>query len=299
MIIVYTVATHDILPFKNWCLTAQKLGYEYRVLGMNEEWKGWSWRTSKYLEALKFNTNNDPIDCIYVLLDSSDIFFVRPANYKNFKKKFYQILDKHKSKFPTQNYLDVVVSAEHNCTGFDNQKIIFNTLNKNMNYPDNWIYKYPNAGSIVGTKQGLISLLESNLNSANDQDGLYDKFCNNTLKYCLDYKQQLGGTIIEKSGFSSKSKIDELKLWDIDNIKNCIQSTISNQNPYWVHFPGSSRNYYNLFLKQLHPTLKQLSIDVYFLQEYRKSNTIFYFALIIIIIILIVLIYYYYKKNKN
>lgn len=73
---VLTLSTDDIPQVRNYERTAKKFGYNYTIIGRGETFKGWSWRTEKYIHHIKEWV---PDGKLVLLTDANDVYFVRPA----------------------------------------------------------------------------------------------------------------------------------------------------------------------------------------------------------------------------
>ena len=52
-IIVLTVCTKDQPNLFFWEYSVKKYNYNYFILGYNDAWKGWTYRTQLYIDKLK------------------------------------------------------------------------------------------------------------------------------------------------------------------------------------------------------------------------------------------------------
>ena len=73
--LVLLVATHWTPCFENCRRSLHQQGYQYRLLGWGQPWRGWRWRIELYLTALR----DLPPDTLVVLLDAYDALAARPA----------------------------------------------------------------------------------------------------------------------------------------------------------------------------------------------------------------------------
>lgn len=275
MLIVFTVATNDTLAYQIWLRTAAKYGYTTKTLAMDEEFGGWSWRTQKYLDALRLESD----DNLYALVDSSDLYFVRPYFESEFKEAF------------DQTSSSILVSCEQ-CSPEATMAYKFQKIARSKNRTR---YIYPNAGSIVGTRRDLIKFLEINLSSPDDQTGIREKFLSGELQYSLDYDFKVSATV--------ELNLDEINRWEF---RSGLPYNKEVKNyPFWIHFPGGNVNKYNYFLQQLHQELELLSPDFHAAWLKKKANKKFesilknvYIILVLIILLILIVVILLVSRNK-
>jgi len=234
-VLAITYHTLDNDNIKLWMNTAEKCGFQYKVLGMGQKWLGWSNRTYAYLEYLK-QIKND-VD-IVILLDGNDIFFVGDV-------------DEFLQKFKAMN-ASIVIGAESACCTqrFNTpelHKLAINFSNK-LAVP-NIPYKYINAGTICGYVQDVINLLEIVKDDEDDQAGYMQQLISDPKSFKLDYHQSLFG----EHGHGSRFYDDD-KNWIYDEKTKRIINLITGEKPVIMHYPGSGEtrfSEYDKFTKKI------------------------------------------------
>jgi len=85
---VLTVSTNNTPGLQNLAKSLERFGYDHRVLGLGDKWRGFVTKMTLYRDSLK---ELEP-DKVVVLIDSSDALAVRPCDgltdaYFSFKKE--------------------------------------------------------------------------------------------------------------------------------------------------------------------------------------------------------------------
>ncbi len=72
---VFTIATHESGYLSLLRKTSETWGYDLKILGWNQDWKGLGWKLELFLEALKALDPDEPVVCS----DGYDVVVVGPA----------------------------------------------------------------------------------------------------------------------------------------------------------------------------------------------------------------------------
>jgi hypothetical protein len=153
-ITILTIATHWNTKLENFKRSLHKFGYNYEILAFGEKWKGWKWRTKKYLDALlKHSNQKNNWNDLFVLIDSYDVLALKSPDY--LLETFYA--------YET----NIVIGSEWYC---GNSKNCFPLKNiwKDFNHVP--YRQYLNAGCIIGKTQSLIDMFQWILNNNYDDD---------------------------------------------------------------------------------------------------------------------------------
>lgn len=272
---VVTVCTNKSRGLENLLFTIQKQGYnqnghQFHVIGSGEKWKGWPWRTKKYKEAINdILRNGDNEDTLFCLVDANDLFFIGPP------ERMITNFLKYNCK--------VVVSAERNSFVVPKDaKKFFKERNSTT------VFKYPNHGCIIGYGKEIVEILEKNKESPDDQQGIQSKFASGEIQYEIDYKTSLVANIV----FNLKDNV----IFQI--VEGKIQSTISGEYPVVAHFPGKDPIFYNMYLKELYPSLEPRSWQEY-VKGFDKAIAIGFVVLLFFFIGLYIFSNYRNSKNRT
>jgi len=237
--LILSVSTNGGLHLKNFRSSLDKFGYEYKVLGEGETWKGWVWRTQLYLKEVNFLVSSGQGDKVVALVDATDLLFVQGP--KEFLEKFSKLSSEGK----------VVIGAESACcTGeFDRNKdlkkqILVHAKDKVPNSR----YRFANGGAVIGRAKDLQNLLEKNKTEEDDQVG-YMKlwFTSKSGAVNLDTKQELVANL-PPQGTNVYSHLpghsSDLDYWSLDKEKG-IEHNEYGSKPVIFHFPGKNWTAYN------------------------------------------------------
>jgi hypothetical protein len=264
-ILVLTVNTRPSSNLEIWENSVARNGYKYKILGLGEEWKGWVWRTQKYIDEIESQRDID----IFILCDSDDLYFMGSES---------ELLEKF-LKYNT----DIMICMEENCcTGDESQEYKNLVIQKLKNIAKekniNTKYYFPNGGCIIGYRTPLLELLKENKNAKDDQFGYTLLYKNDINKFTPDYFQDIIGTYIQSIKFL---KIKE--EWELRDFR--VYNSLTDTYPVIMHFAGRNFNNYKKFL---HPEDKNISLPVHV--EAISYGRHLYDNLIIIVIILIIII---------
>jgi hypothetical protein len=177
-----TLATDDTPQLENFLNTASMYGYSVKIIGKGKKFLGWKWRTQQYIKALE---QLGDINDVIILLDSNDIFFVRPSG---------ELLEEF-----LQTGKNLIIGGEAYCvTGefleHSARKRIQDEMEQVLgtDYCKNR-YRFPTGGFIMGYKEHVLSLLKDNQNEPDDQAGYLKRLVENPERMYVDYKQQFLG----------------------------------------------------------------------------------------------------------
>src|SRR5665647_1265749 len=151
-----TLQTDRNEALDNWIYTASENSYNYVILGLDEKWQNWQWRTKKYLKYVE----SLPSNAIVCITDCNDILFVKSSSHMQTVWNHYQSQGK-----------ELVFGGEPTCcTGkyrfhIDpiGRKTIMDKVKKNSHSKDDkdrnnksnrWLY--PNAGCVIGTRSRIV-----------------------------------------------------------------------------------------------------------------------------------------------
>jgi len=247
----------------NWIFTAKNNGYNYAILGLDETWKGWSWRTKKYLkyvQSLPFNT-------VVCITDCNDILFVKNESEMIEAWKYYH-----------SKGHDLIFGGEPTCCTGDyrahidpiGRKRLMNKVKSygksntgNHKKQNRWMF--PNAGCIIGTRGRIIDALILAQDAKDDQARFLEQYAEDKTWLTVDYDHKLVGNLNALAILYKQVPIpgdyynDELKHWDIIDCSkedNCLsqyqlQNKTTKGRPCVVHFPGKNYPLYNYIGKEL------------------------------------------------
>ena len=267
-ILVLTVNTRPSNNLEVWKNSASRNGYEYKILGMGEKWKGWAWRTQKYIDELQLQKNID----IFILCDSDDLYFT--GSKSEFLEKFL-------------NYnTNIMIGMEENCcTGDESQEYkneVIRKLKKIAKEKNiNTKYYFPNGGCVIGYRTPLIELLKENITAKDDQFGYTLLYKNDINKITPDYYQDIIGTCVQSIKF-----LEINKEWE--RYEDRVYNSLTNTYPVIMHFAGRNFNNYKRFL---HSEDRKISfspkIEIISYGRHLHDNL---FLIVIILIIIFILI---------
>ena len=252
----------------NWKYSVDTLGYNYEILGRGKTFKGWSWRTSKYLKAVKYYNTINP-NSVIMLCDAGDLFFIQPPG--ELLKRFHQICARENTS--------VIISGEMTCcTGiYSNKPYRDNAINTIEEYKNNDIntnktvtrYMFPNAGSVIGYASKLVDILTDIKNEPDDQAGYLSRYIIDRSYVYVDKNQEITANV---NSYDIKHAVDirsnyilhyeEMKFYEptiiqlkINNImkdQKVYRNIITNTVPIVMHYPGGNNVIYNLHGKYIY-----------------------------------------------
>jgi len=242
---VITLSSHDTVMARNFEKTAKRFDYDYYIIGRGKKFKGWSWRTKLYAKTIrKFSKNRFDI---FILCDSNDLFFV--ASSKEMIEKFYA------------NGNKILIGAEPACcTGIyatSEKKRQIAMLKIAERIPDR--YRFPNGGFLIGYRNELLDLLDSNKEMKDDQAGYLKMFLKKDPRFFIDTKQELlgnYGSVGIRNRAHDDPNIPEENYWEYDETRRRFKNTITGAYPCGMHFPGAAWKHYNRVISTLFETRK-------------------------------------------
>lgn len=212
-LIVLAVVAGKVSDYSHWIESAERLGYNYHILGQNKPWGGWAMRTREFYQYLK--------DCPYpyvLLSDTTDVFFNRPAD---------ELVEKFKK------FNKPVVMGGERCFAYPHggkkgrydpaiMKEFFDQRTKSK-------HRYPNAGLRMGTVAGLRDMLSGQLDYQDDQAPCFDDIYRGK-DITVDHDNVLFG--------NCPGDGDNTEDFYYDQEHNCVRSKHSDEIPCVMHFPG-------------------------------------------------------------
>lgn len=229
---LFTVCTDESDGLENWKLSANLMGYDWKVIGLGEKWGGWKWRTKKYIEEI----SKVEEECLIILTDGTDVIFTRHQN------NMIQAFREYDS--------NVVIGAEHQCcTSWPRwnfsvkQKILEFARRKNPEVRP----IVPNGGFVMGFKSDVLQTLCSNIEQEDDQHGYLVQYLTVQSNFKLDiYSRCVANIVYDISLFDSKDdERQESEIYKFDGKKFVSKET--QNSPCAMHFPGGNIEAYNFF----------------------------------------------------
>jgi hypothetical protein len=246
---VLTVNTDGGIGERNWELTLQNHGFGdtvYEILGKGQAWKGFDWRSRKYLARLKQLRAQYGPRHIVLTTDCLDVLFIR--SQQDLLRTFHAIK------------ANVVISADHmqmvgDFSNSTSRSMAANILKKRLGASEEnlWV----NAGLIMGYVDGMIRLYTSMLPYEDDQEGLQMAYLADPSLGMLDCRQQLFGTLESLQhltrGFfgldASKKSNSTIACLDLEHASGFVQHRTTRTFPCVLHFPCKRALVYNEFLE--------------------------------------------------
>jgi hypothetical protein len=256
--ILFLVATHMDGYLNIYLNKCEKEGLNYKILGWNEKWKGFSWKFNLVYENLQYLDDNE----IVIFTDAHDVILLKSVD------EIYQ-------KF--LNYgTPILLSVEK-----EPEFILHNIGYKKM-FPKVLDEFYVNSGMYMGYVWALKNMFlklktQYNLQNEDDDQQKLSKFLNNNLDFVYKYC---------KFDVNNQVFLNLFKSIKPNDLKSCF-----------VHGPGNTNlsniiSYYNLPGKDFR---RGSSYTVHVIKSYWKN---FIFETILIIFILILLINIIRKKQN-
>lgn len=271
---VLSVATCEIKDdeIKNWIRTVEYFGYDYTILGREDKWGGWPYRTRKYLDEIK---NIEKSYEVVILSDATDLFFCGPAieAYRKF----------------TREGEDIIIGSE--------PIIYYNESGRNNVYEieDFFIKKcrsrtcFPNGGFLIGTTRALIKLLEANLDSKDDQAGYMDLLFEKKVQYSLDEKNVFVGNLPNLQTYTQR----EVSFWKWDSIKRRYYNPLTMEYPIAFHFPGNNRLIQSKMFQEIIPQSRELHRH-----HHHPRNTPWIWSILIVLLLILVYVFWNSRRRK-
>jgi len=251
--------TYDNAPTENTkklIKTLENNQWEYKLVGVGEEWKGWNGRTQKYLDSLKSLDDNK----IVVLSDARDVFCLRSP---------YAFIDGFKSFGK-----DIVVSMEIFCEGKTNrpdnfvgefQCVSLDKYWNHYNIKERPLRQYVNNGVLIGYVHAVRHLLEWSLdnNYTDDQFALGNYVNTFPDKVHLDSGAKLSHT----SGFGVNCGMQDLAKQTHDSP---TFAELYGRSAFFLHLPGQGIAKGQAYIYKLVKTLLEKgACDNTFRSEYK------------------------------
>jgi hypothetical protein len=271
---VFGVATKNIpaQDIRLWLQTCRYFGYDAYVLGREEEWGGWPFRTRRYLQAVRESSAD-----IVVLADVTDVFFTASAS--EMRDRFL-ITSKRTGK-------KALVGAEkypHYAQGsFSVQQVesYFQNGNEEAENP----YRFPNAGFVIGERRVIQNLLELNKDAPDDQAGYFDLFYQDHLPQVgLDTRAEIVGNVPDYFWYGENTH----REWIFDGHRHRYYHSSTGTTPCAFHFPFQNRTTMHAFARKIfknHPF-----INVEDLPNIKDDRTEIFTALAVAFLLLYVLL---------
>lgn len=234
---IVTVQTDRNEALDNWIYTAKGNGYDYAILGLDEKWGGWSWRTKKYLKYVE----SLPSNSIICLADCNDILFVKPLEDLRSAWRHYSSLGH-----------ELVFGGEPTCcTGeyrfhvnpIARKKVMDKV--KQFNPKNRWMF--PNAGCVIGTKKRIVEALNIAKDAPDDQAAYLKRYSEDESWLTIDYDHKIVGNFNSLAYLYSKGVLPadyyrgEMKHWEYTTQykhsvipdRSYVEGTVDNES--WVH----------------------------------------------------------------
>lgn len=264
-LLLLTVASKEInqLYLNKFEKTAQYFGYKYEILGREENWKGWDYRTKKYLARIK-----DAIEDVIMLTDSTDVIFTGAA-YETYHK---------------------ILSQPHDILIGGESMIFYSDASDYYKYEDTLIKRcqsrfcYPNGGLVVGNKKSLIELLTLNQHSKDDQAGYIRLSTSDPYPFSLDYDTLILGNLPNMGNYNNR----EIEFWEYDPVDRRHYNRLNYNKPTAFHFPGKNFEYMDVFYNKMELNYEKLDAN-----NLNRGNVSIgaFFVFILLIFILIAILH--------
>lgn len=268
---IVTLQTDRNEALDNWIYTAKSNQYDYAILGLDEEWKGWSWRTKQYLKYIQ-SLSRDATVCI---TDCNDILFVKLASelwlaWNWYREQGKEIVFGGESTCCTGDYRYYINPTGNNAMV---SKVKAHGNNGDVKNQNRWMF--PNAGCVIGTRDKIIEALTLAKDANDDQARYLEMYSENPKWLTIDHEHKIVGnlnalnymyqadTYLPQDYYNS-----ELKYWDIvEQYPHLTRGDLTMVNPpptfYQLknkqtggtpciaHFPGKNYVLYNHIGKEL------------------------------------------------
>ena len=229
---VISLATDYTNAVDNFKKSCKKNNLNCKIIGLNQEFKGWKWRMQMYIDSIKNYNDND----IIIFADSYDVIVQEDKDtiLKKFKKLNKRVV--------ISSEMNLLLPAELKQFKMHPQLFTENKFLKN-NLSD---YIYPCLGLVIGYKKEISELYnllikynhsELKTECSEDDQCLFSFYFtkNGNKLFDLDYKQTLFGNM---SGSLNRYEMVDNKLY---NFK-------MNSVPSFIHFQGNSLSFYNYYM---------------------------------------------------
>lgn len=233
--LILSVCTNPTEGYMNFVISLEKLGYEYRILGMGMPWGGWRWRTKMYLDEIE-----DLEERMVVMVDGTDVLFTSSPSllFKRFM----------------EHETPIIIGSERNCStgglryNLIERAKIMNAYTEISSSP----YRYPNGGCVMGYTTALKRLLYQNKDAIDDQEGYTYLHLRYPSLFVLDYGTTIVGNISQHIGMfhSALPEVNERDAWIIEKSGDpskplSVKNKITGGEPMILHFSGGNWEPYN------------------------------------------------------
>ena len=290
MVLVLTLATDRTNYVKEFEHTLNKLGYEYKLLGLGKKWEGFRSKMKYTVEALE---QLDPNELV-IVCDSYDVLFLQTPDVIENR---YRNLANGKVVIGLESIHDMFC----NFIGICIPEVIEACNVKNPYYPE---FKYINAGFMMARARDIYDIYKFMINNDfdDDQKGLFTWVMSNCSKCYFDYHLDFI--------FNHMPRILIEKNIQVDYKKNGTLLVNKGSTPCAVHIPGqyldlgdrteSIRNF-------IIPNRQPIDKIEYFTQCYKKACTPeayyigywWFFILIILILCIVITTQKIQEKSKH
>lgn len=229
-----TVASREVrsTELKQWIVSAEYYGYDYEILGREDKWGGWSYRTAKYLARLKELKSQEYE--VAILCDGTDLFFCGSAH-----EAYRKYLREGKKIFIGSEPLIAYNNGRNN--GYEIEDFFIKQCQARA--------CFPNGGFVIGPISELIKLLEENVNSKDDQAGYMDLLYEKRVNYYLDEKNVFIGNLPNLYVYSKRDG----DFWSWDQDCHRYYNPLTREYPIALHFPGGNRDMQNKLFGETFP----------------------------------------------
>lgn len=244
-----------------WLKSTQHYGYDYSLLGRDEDWKDFSLKTKAcYYEILKCEHP------IIVITDSTD-FFITGSSYE-LERKF---LSTNKN---------ILVGSEmflHYVKGKNSKEEVkkhFESIKRSEQ-------AFPNGGFIAGKRDFILKYLKLHFDYADDQAAMIDTIFEKKLDVNIDYENVLIGNV---PNYGMKNSL-AINYFTFDAEKRRYTNLKEGTYPVMLHFPGKNFGpMYNFFKESNANLLAYINCKSW---NYMYSLTTFIIILILLILFVI------------
>jgi hypothetical protein len=276
---IITVATQSKYYYPYLIESVKKNNNKLKVLGFNQEWKGFNWK----FNLMKTELNSYKLDDIVCFVDGFDVICVR--NLNEFKNVFIELKKKYNSK---------IIIAEHKIKKNGIESYITNIVLKI--YFNECKNKSLNAGTYTAYVEDLIQILES-MNRITNDDKADDQII--LTKYCKLYPNNIYIDVNSEIFFTicnPYQNIDDLLVFDNNNIY------YNNSRPFFIHGPGET--YLDNILIKMNINYNdnicdKLKNDSFKKRIFRLKNISFIYYLIFFIFLILIYFTITYFLNKS
>lgn len=207
-----TVMSREVTNYQKWQVSAERMGYDYIIMGRDKKWDGWKTKMSGMRDGLL--VSDKPYA---VLTDATDVFFAGCAT---------ELLE----QFIEMN-IDTVVGGEkymYYRDGNFSQKDVkefFDGIKKSDQ-------AYPNGGFMMGKRDALIKLMEHNLQHKDDQAACMEGMFTGSIDLHIDYETKVMANLPNYAPFDYSHNM----VFDEERCR--YRNKITGNYPCVFHFPG-------------------------------------------------------------